>query len=191
MPEPRRAELGTIKALANPIRQRILEHLRDGPATSTTLARALGITTGGTSYNLRVLARHGLVEEVPELAHGRERWWRHVPVDLRFEPRDRRDKDMRTALAELERGFLAADLDLFDRFQRARGDMGPWGDAMPYSRGEIRVTLEELARFFEEYIELIKRYTPDPDQAPPGARLVQTRFLAFPDPGPPEDEPEE
>ncbi|PZG39663.1 hypothetical protein C1I98_23475 [Spongiactinospora gelatinilytica] len=80
-PPPEPAGLGTIKALANPIRQRILDHLREGPATSTTLAKALGITTGGTSYNLWVLAEHGLVEEVPELARGRGRWWRPVPVD--------------------------------------------------------------------------------------------------------------
>ncbi|MFI0418249.1 ArsR/SmtB family transcription factor [Spongiactinospora sp. 9N601] len=187
-PPPEPAELGTIKALANPIRQRILDHLREGPATSTTLAKALGITTGGTSYNLRVLAEHGLVEEVPELARGRERWWRPVPVDLRFAPMSRRDDDMRAALAELEHGFLVADLELFERFRATRDDMGPWGDAMPYSRGEIRVTLEELARFFEEYIDLVKRYSRRAGEGPPDARTVHTRFLGFPDPAPPPDD---
>jgi DNA-binding MarR family transcriptional regulator len=54
-----------MKVLANPMRQQILEELhRVGQATSTTLAHTLGVTTGNTSYNLRVLAEHGFVEEV-------------------------------------------------------------------------------------------------------------------------------
>ncbi|WP_433262166.1 helix-turn-helix domain-containing protein [Actinosynnema sp. CS-041913] len=57
---------------------------RDGPATSASLARALDLNTGATSYDLRELARHGFVEEMPDRAHGRERWWRAVPADIRF-----------------------------------------------------------------------------------------------------------
>jgi hypothetical protein len=30
-----------------------------------------------------VLAGSGVIEEVPERAHGRERWWCTIPVDLR------------------------------------------------------------------------------------------------------------
>src|SRR3954470_17195944 len=73
------SDLATLKALAQPRRQRMLQHLTvHGPATSATLARALGLNTGATSYHLRELARHGFVEEVAEPAeasgHGRERW---------------------------------------------------------------------------------------------------------------------
>lgn len=182
--ETRTAGLGAIKALANPVRQRILDELREGPATSTTLARALGITTGGTSYNLRVLAEHGLVEEVPELAKGRERWWRLVPVDLRLPLRSQRDGELGVALEGLERGWLEADLELFARFQAVRDELGDWGDALPYSRGEIRVTPAELAEFFEEYVALVMRYARAADEAPEGARTVHARFVAFPDPGP-------
>src|SRR5690349_5294051 len=46
-----------LKALGHPLRQQILRHLhRDGPATATTLAAALGENTGATSYHLRQLA---------------------------------------------------------------------------------------------------------------------------------------
>ncbi|MFG2575601.1 ArsR/SmtB family transcription factor [Streptomyces sp. NPDC048481] len=60
-------DLATLKALAQPRRRRMLEHLTlHGPATSATLARALGLNTGSTSYHLRELARYGFVEETAE-----------------------------------------------------------------------------------------------------------------------------
>src|SRR5882672_10228965 len=127
MPEPRAADLGALKALANPLRQRILEHLsRHGPATSTTLARELGVTSGGTSYNLRVLAEHGFVEELPERAHGRERWWQQVPHDLRFGARSAQDSETRAVAEQLLEQWIAADVDLFRRFQDSRDQLGEW-----------------------------------------------------------------
>ena len=181
MLEPRQADLGALKALANPLRQRILEHLsRHGPATSTTLARELGVTSGGTSYNLRVLAEHGFVEEVPERAHGRERWWRYVSHDLRLGARSAQDPETRAVTDELVEQWIAADVDLFRRFQSARDELGDWADAMPFSRGSILVELDELKSFFEEYLALLRRYSRDPGDAAAGARTVLTRFLAFP-----------
>ena len=65
------------KALSHPLRQEILKHLGEHEAaTATTIARALGENTGTTSYHLRILADAGVIEEVAERAHGRERWWR-------------------------------------------------------------------------------------------------------------------
>lgn len=61
------SDLATLKALAQPRRRRMLEHLTlHGPATSATLARALGLNTGSASYHLRELARYGFVEETTE-----------------------------------------------------------------------------------------------------------------------------
>src|ERR1700729_431922 len=92
------------KALSHPLRQEMLQHLAEhGPATSTTLAGALGENTGTTSYHLRVLADAGVIEEVPERGSGRERWWRTGPVDHRepdyesLSPEDRGALDERRA----------------------------------------------------------------------------------------------
>lgn len=76
--EPRRAGLDPdlLKALAHPLRQRILFALRVvGPSTATRLAEQMGESSGLTSYHLRSLASAGLVEEVPERGDGRDRWW--------------------------------------------------------------------------------------------------------------------
>lgn len=186
-PPPREIDdLAALKTLAHPRRGRIMRHLSGrGPATSAGLARALGLNTGATSYHLRELARHGFVEEIsPEGAHGRERWWRAVRADLRFPPRSRQSTEMRAALDEMNRLSFAADIEAFVRYQRDTPADDPWADAAPYSRGTVHVTVDELAEFFEEFIALTNRYKRDPNTLPPGARLVQTRFLAFPDTGP-------
>jgi hypothetical protein len=86
---------------------------------------------------------------------------------------------MRATLDDLNRLWLAEDFQAFDAFERARPELGEWGDALPYSRGEITVTLDELAQFFEDYLALLQRYRDRP--ASPGARSILTRFVAFPE----------
>ena len=175
------ADIGALKALANPLRQRILRHLSlHGPATSTGLAQTLGGTTGGTSYNLRVLAAHGFVEEVPEKARGRERWWRATQRDTRIPVRSEQDPQMRTTVEQLRELWLAEDAETLARFQDRRDELGEWADAMPFSRGTIQVTPDELGAFFEDYLALLARYRKPAEQVPPGARTVLTHFLAFP-----------
>ncbi|MFB6708253.1 ArsR/SmtB family transcription factor [Streptomyces sp. NPDC056333] len=184
-------ELAALKALAQPRRQQILQHLTlHGPATSAILARALELNTGATSYHLRELARYGFVEDsgVKEPGGRRARWWRTVPGDRRLPPRSRQSSEVRLVMDELNRHAYAADLALFERLQRDGGESGDyldeWADAFPYSRGSIRLTLPELRAFFEEFIALMNRYKrPDADVTP-GVRTVHTRLLAFPAPLP-------
>ncbi|MGB8944784.1 MAG: helix-turn-helix domain-containing protein [Streptomyces sp.] len=181
------SDLRVLKALAQPRRQQMLQHLTvHGPATSATLARALGLNTGATSYHLRELARYGFVEETAGAGHGRERWWRAVPGDRRFPPRSKQNAETRLVMDELNRLSYAADLELFEQLQREAGDagagLGEWADAFPYSRGTIRLTLPELREFFEEYIALLNRYKRPDAETPADARTVLTRLLAFPAP---------
>ncbi|MBW5422155.1 helix-turn-helix domain-containing protein [Streptomyces sp. BG9H] len=165
----------------------MLQHLTvHGPATSATLARALGLNTGATSYHLRELARYGFVEETPGSGRGRERWWRAVPGDRRFPPRSAQSPETRRVMDRLNHLSYAADLDLFERLQRDGGaELGEWADAFPFSRGTIRLTLPELREFFEEYIALLNRYKRPAADTPADARTVLTRFLAFPAPSAP------
>ncbi|GII95423.1 ArsR/SmtB family transcription factor [Sinosporangium siamense] len=176
------ADLEVLKALAHPRRQRILDLLsQGGPSTSAELARKLDLNTGATSYHLRELAKHGFIEEVPERARGRERWWRFVSADLRFPLRSEQDAETRALLDEINARGVADDMRAF-RLAQAAVEPGAWGDAFPYSRGAIRVTLPELVEFFEEYIALLMKYGKSAEEADPEARLVQTRFYAYPNP---------
>lgn len=185
---PRRVlDVEALRLMAQPVRLRIQEQLRHGPANATALARALGESTGLTSHHLRQMAKHGFIEEVPELARGRERWWRSARVDWRVPPREEQDAEMRALLDQMVRMDLATDLEEFVsaqlRLDNAAGEA--WVDQLPYSRGFIEVTAGELTEFFEEYLKLLSRYRRPPGEIPPGARPVVASFLAYPAAGTP------
>jgi DNA-binding transcriptional ArsR family regulator len=164
--------LEAIRLLGHPLRQKIERELRKGPVSATSLAQALGESTGLTSYHLRQLAKHGFVEEAPGIGKGRERWWRFVPRDRRFPERAEQSPETRAVLDDVMSRQFAGDLA---RFAQA---LSSSEEGLPFSMGTIEVTPEELRQFFEEYIALLYRYKrPDPS---PGARVIQTRFFAFP-----------
>jgi len=72
-----------LKAFAHPLRMAIYSELgRHGSATASQLARALGESSGQTSYHLRQLERHGFIEDDPGHVGGRERWWRPVGFEV-------------------------------------------------------------------------------------------------------------
>ncbi|GLW12730.1 transcriptional regulator [Microtetraspora sp. NBRC 13810] len=175
---PRAVDTAALKALGHPLRQRILRHLaREGPANSTALGKALDESTGTLSYHLRLLQRAGFVEEVPERATGRERWWRGVPTDLRWPAGDDVPEEQRPVLDEIIRTKAAEDLDLFHRFADAARRHPAWTKG---SRGLLHLTEEGMDRFFEDYIELLRRHGHRPEDAPPGSRPVFVRFFTIP-----------
>ena len=167
------------KALSHPLRQEILGHLSEHEAaTSTTIAEALGQNTGTTSYHLRVLADAGIIEEVTERAHGRERWWRTIAVDLREPEYDSLSAADRAALDEWRAEQIPGELALVNRFVRDVRKHGGWAKA---SRASGYYTAEDLDAFFDEYSELLAKYGHGRQDAPPGARLMQLRMFYIPD----------
>lgn len=172
-----------LRALAHPLRQRILRALDEsGPATSTALGALLGENTGATSYHLRQLAEHGFIEEAPELAKGKGRWWRSPPKDLRYRMGRDQPPELRAVMEGLVAQHITDDVELFQRFHQERDELGDWADAMPFSRGAIYATQDELLSFFEDYLTLLKRFQAAHPKGRPGTRRVLTRFIAFPAP---------
>ncbi|MEV0380000.1 helix-turn-helix domain-containing protein [Nonomuraea sp. NPDC050643] len=170
-----------LKALAHPMRRRMLSHLgAHGPATSTTLGELLGAKTGTTSYHLRQLEKYGFIEEIPERSSGRERWWRRradVPRDIRLPTPDQLSPEDRAVLEEFHRIGYEEDRVLFDRFPAAFRADPAWARG---SRGLARVTRQELDRFYEEYIALLLKYNHPEGEAPPDARPVYVRLFTLP-----------
>ncbi len=73
-----------LRALAHPIRLRILDVLRDqgsSAATATDISAAIGESVASCSYHLRILAKYGFIRPA-EHRVGREKPW--VPVSLSF-----------------------------------------------------------------------------------------------------------
>lgn len=178
--EPFQLDPARLKALAHPMRRLMLRHLNvHGSATSTTLGELLGAKTGTTSYHLRQLEKHGFIEEIPERSTGRERWWRRAPGprDLRLPTAGQLAPEDRPVLAEFQRIGMEEDRALFERFPEAYHRDPDWAKG---SRGMGRMTKEEFAEFFDAYIALLLKYSPQGDDATPGARPIHIRLFALP-----------
>lgn len=167
------------KAMSHPLRREMLRHLEEhGPATATTLAEALGENTGTTSYHLRILADAGVIEEVPERAHGRERWWRTFPVDHREPDYDSLSAEEQAALDEWRAGQIPGEIELFNRYLREMRQHGQWAKA---SRAGGYYTAEGLTALLDDYIALLGKYGYSAQDAPKGARPMQLRMFYIPD----------
>jgi DNA-binding transcriptional ArsR family regulator len=178
---PRRVAGDTArwKAMSHPLRRAMLRQLNlGGPATSTTIAHALGENTGTTSYHLRILAEAGAIEEVPDRSRGRERWWQTVPVDLREPDYDSLAPQERAALDEWRATQIPGELALVHRFiDEVRRHHG-WAWA---SRADGYYTGEDLIALREEYMALLSKYGHPAQDAPPGARQMQLRMFYIPE----------
>ncbi|RJK97694.1 ArsR/SmtB family transcription factor [Vallicoccus soli] len=167
-----------LRAVAHPLRTRLLAHLRlHGPATASALARALGESSGATSYHLRQLARYGFVEPDPEQASRREKRWRarhdYTDVDLP----DLADPEARDALDEL----LAAQQEGLREGLRRRRREGPgwpgeWQAAHASSDLLVQVTAEELADLKRRITALLLEHERSDD---PAARRVVVHLHSF------------
>lgn len=167
------------KALSHPLRQEMLRHIREhGQDTSTTLAEALGESTGTTSYHLRVLADAGVIEEVPGRPNSRERWWRTFSVDMREPDYASLSAPERAALDEWRAGQIPGELALVNRFIRDVRKYDGWAKA---SRADGYYTAEDLDAFFDDYVALLNKHGHSAEDAPPGARLMQLRMFYLPD----------
>ncbi|HEY6494451.1 MAG TPA: helix-turn-helix domain-containing protein [Trebonia sp.] len=167
------------RTLANPLRRRILGHLQQhGEANSTSLARALGESTGTTSYHLRKLAEQGFVEEISEKSGGRERWWRALPFHIQAPQPEKMAAAEWSAAIEHTRAQAEHDIDLYFRVLTQYEGPGGWAQL---SRGGFYLTNDELLAFFREYIALQWKHGHTADDAPEGARPVALRFFAVPD----------
>jgi DNA-binding transcriptional ArsR family regulator len=187
-PLPRREiTVEELKALAHPLRQRILYHLASvGRANATAIADVFGESTGSTSYHLRQLERYGFVEEDRGRRTGRERWWRLVPLDIRgLADGEPATPEVRETGERLSRMRLERDRELLDRYLANRHRLGDWEDAALFSSSIARLTRAELERFGEEYVELLKRYWRPDEELPEDAEPVSVLCYAFPWPGEP------
>jgi DNA-binding transcriptional ArsR family regulator len=80
------SDVRALRALADPVRYRILGHLMAvGPQTASQCADVVAATASNCSYHLRELAKYGLVERVEAAAgDGRERPWRPAATGFSY-----------------------------------------------------------------------------------------------------------
>ena len=169
------------KALANPVRRDILSYLgKHGEANSTSVAKALGESTGTTSYHLRKLASVGLVEETED-GRGRERWWRASTSSHGWTERDvSGDPDAEAASDWLKRFYLRSFAERYEAWlDQAPRESLDWRDAADSGDTMLRVSPDRLRAFKKELYGLLDRYREaSPDDA--DARAIAIYYHLFP-----------
>lgn len=108
------ADTSYLRALAHPLRLRLLSLLTGAPMSAAEVARELGLAHAAASYHLRQLLAVGLVEVAEERSNrgGRERVYRPTPTRR---PEDETVESRRLLTAalseELRRRSAEVDLD--------------------------------------------------------------------------------
>ncbi|MEI5583375.1 MULTISPECIES: winged helix-turn-helix domain-containing protein [unclassified Agromyces] len=186
-PEPNRVQLhdaGPMRAMAHPMRLRLLGLLRvDGPATVGMLADRTGEAPGSISYHLATLAKHGFVEEAPELARDRrERWWRaaHEVTSWRTEEFIG-DPDRHAASDALRRAVLETyHRELLDALSAEAGLEPEWVAASDSSDGAAHLTLAEFRELSADLAAVREKWWARGREPREGARAVRWMTHVFP-----------
>ena len=146
-----------MRALAHPVRLRILLELRSEPATATLLSSKVGASPSVTSWHLRHLAGHGLIAEAPELGHGRERWWRAVGNGFRYAVTDEVSRmaanTLQAALSDVQGDVVAVwRQETEPRLEPA------WRAVAGAADTTVTVTVEELAEINAAVEQILAPY---------------------------------
>ncbi|MEV8586244.1 helix-turn-helix domain-containing protein [Streptomyces sp. NPDC051180] len=162
-PEQRRIDdLGTLKAIAHPLRMRLYRALFTArTATASQLADQVDEAVSLVSYHLRKLADHGLVEEAEtQSADGRERWWQPGSYGFGIHDEDVRDApELAAASAAFGRTVDAQRNEMAARFLDERHTWSDaWRSASVSSEWLPRLTAEELAALGAELDAVLRKY---------------------------------
>ncbi|MET8683171.1 helix-turn-helix domain-containing protein [Streptomyces sp. NPDC004732] len=166
----------------HPVRVALLDLLAEvGTVTSTQAAARLGHSSGLCSFHLRQLARHGLIEEVPQQG-GRARPWR-----LRWESsgqEDGQDREVPEQFDDLARGL---EDESYQHWLSHR-DRAPaeWRHDESFS-AVIHLTPAEMAELAASVRQLLAGYRDRDHRAVAGTMPVAAVARLFPllndDPG--------
>ena len=178
-------DVRALRALAHPLRNRLLGLLRlDGPSTATLLGQRVGESSGSTSYHLRQLAAYGFVEALPGHGTGRERWWqaRHRMTswqadDVTGQPGGDEVQDEMTRLQVTGHGRV------LDAWLQQRAALGPaWTTAASINDYALRLTPEQARTLADELLAVLDRWSTQHPAAEPadGSELVSVLLDVVP-----------
>ncbi|MER6468313.1 ArsR/SmtB family transcription factor [Streptomyces collinus] len=155
-------DLGTLKALAHPLRMKLYRLLFAAEAaTASQLAEQVDEAVSLVSYHLRKLAEHGLVEQAePRSADARERWWQPATQGVSIRDRDFRDAPEKAAAhVAASRLFQEQRSEMYRTYLDQRAAWGrEWNEASSDSESLLRLTPAELAELKRELLDVIRRY---------------------------------
>jgi hypothetical protein len=183
---PTRASAQRLRALAHPLRWKLLDVLSsEGEATATRCSELLGESVASCAYHLGILGKYGYLERVPDVA-GRERPWREIDERQNLSPASAELEDQLASEAAFET-FLDHEFEQMKARLRAQGtEPEEWARASASGGSTMWVTADELAVIKDEMMALLLRHherSRDPSLRPDGARHARVFFSTSGRPG--------
>lgn len=185
-------DVRALRALANPVRYRILGHLMSsGAQTASECAAVVGASPSNCSYHLRELARFGLIERAASGptgrggADGRDRPWRPTATGFRYGSPDEESGPADPAAAIANRRITHLGIDDNAALAHAAADAhddlpAEWRRAELLSTFGLLVTANELVALTTAVDAILRPYIGlTRDDAPPDAQRVHVIFDAF------------
>jgi len=180
----RMLDAGALRALAHPLRIQIYDILSQyGPQTASTLAVMTGESSGSTSYHLRALAKHDLIQEVEGRGAGRERWWERPRGSVTFSnPDAMKTPAGRAASQVVMTEFLnRRHQQLMEYVGTGMEELGKWEEASMISTATTHMTREQLAELTRRVQQVIDEAVDEyRDQVGEGVRTITLRTDIFP-----------
>ncbi|MEV6901965.1 helix-turn-helix domain-containing protein [Amycolatopsis sp. NPDC051372] len=177
----------TLRALAHPLRMRMLDLLeQDGPATATGLGKRVGESSGTTSWHLRQLADAGLVAEDPDRGSKRERWWKAAQDYTTIRTGDFvSDPELAGSISTVLHQLV---IQRHQEEAQFVAELPRWHDRWEHSATltseHLSLTPEETRRMSAEITAVVDRYR---RPTRPGDDAVVTHWAAFPRTARPEE----
>jgi DNA-binding transcriptional ArsR family regulator len=162
---------------------RILARLQlEGASTATECAAEVGESASACSYHLRILAKHGFVEEVAS-DDGRERRWRPRIVSIDFAAGADADEEFQAASALARAAMLElSDGNVREYLEHERSFSSAWREAAAFLQTTIVATPAELTELTHAIQQLLAAYAPSARTKPRRARTVSVSVRAVPKP---------
>lgn len=152
----------TLRAMASPIRMRILGTLRvNGEQTVGNISEQLGEAPGAISYHLGQLAGAGLVEKVKSPDGDRRKsWWKACQSAIRLEGSGEKNGADNAKAMDMFRRSTALSYEMaYERFLDKLPELPrEWADACTSDDHVLRLTAEEMSSMLEELNEVVRRW---------------------------------
>lgn len=182
--EPRVVDLAGLKALAHPLRVKIVDTLSTyGSFTASGLGERLGESSGAMSYHLRQLEKHNFVREVADKGTGRERWWERVPGGLTVNHTEASTPSEKAASRLVLREWMTNRSVTFNDFLD-RGDEvldKDWLEATVVTTNSLHLTQEQTHEYSTRLMAVVDEFTARyRGQRVPGSRPIQVHVNVFP-----------
>jgi predicted ArsR family transcriptional regulator len=171
-----------LRALSHPLRVRLMELLaQEGPLTATEAAAELGTTPANCSFHLRLLARHGFVEEA-EGGVGRQRPWQLVEQETRIVSQEL-DSEGLSALRALDELRWVRRQHQQSEWWRTKDEYPkPWRGAASESFAILHLTVDELVEMRVAVQAVVNQYAERgaPSKRRPGTAPVDISMSMTP-----------